>query len=192
MQLEILLTDVLDISTGYPFRKKIEPVHKGVPVIQLKDVDMREGLNAKDLIVTELPYRAPSEWVKNEDILFIAKGSQHFAVLVKGLEEQAVCTPHFFHLRVKSNQILPAYIVWLINQTPMQQYLIQVSEGNYSKLIKKSSLENISLKLPDLAIQEEIVGLHELYQAQAKTLKDIHIKHIIRETDLANHSMGEK
>ncbi|THK41192.1 restriction endonuclease subunit S [Methylophaga sp. SB9B] len=192
IKLNILLKDVLDISAGYPFRKKVEPVHKGVPVIQLKDVDLREGLNVKDLTLTELPYRAPSEWVENEDILFIAKGSQTFAVLVKGLEEQAVCTPHFFHLKVKSTQVLPAYIVWLLNQAPMQQYFDQVSEGKYSKLIKKSSLQNISLKLPALSIQEQIVSLSEDMQTQTKALEDIHKQRINKLTNLNEQAMGEE
>lgn len=157
---DLKLQDVAKIRAGYAFRKKIEHVESGVRVIQMKDVSMRYGLDTAGISRTNLPGREPSMWCEDGDILLLARGNNNFAVLVKGMRrEKAVCSPHFFHMRLTDDSFDPAFLVWLINQPPLQDYFAEKSKGKSINNVSRGVLENMPLPDPQSVQQSSIMRL---------------------------------
>lgn len=156
------LSRIADISAGYSFRGKI-PQHRdgGISVIQMKDVSMEEGIKPNAVIKTALLGKREPNFLRSGDILFIARGSHHYAALYRGQFDKAVAAPHFFVIRIKVPHVIPEFIAWQLNQHPAQRYFEKESEGSVAKSIKRTSLEQVPLSLPSTQQQQSLVRLYK-------------------------------
>ncbi|MBJ7309420.1 restriction endonuclease subunit S [Rugamonas sp. CCM 8940] len=169
------IAEVADVRGGYPFRGSIEEWMDGSALaVQMKDVDPEHGVSWPGVIRTELAGRKQPDWLKEGDILVVSKGARFYAVCLDHPPRPAVCSPHFFHLQVKSSvAVLPAFVAWQINQPPFQRQLLQAAEGSSQLSIRRPVLEALTLSIPSLGDQRRIVALVELARQERQTLKQL-------------------
>lgn len=162
----MILKDISEVFSGHTFRERIENNPGGdCFVIQLKDLDLP---NQK---IKSLPHLMKSEGIYEKhflqpgDILFIAKGSNNYALTFhEGYK--AIAASVFFIIRTKSEKINPFYLSWYINQPPAQEYIHKGKEGTMVTNIGKNTLENLPVEVPSLDVQKKIAKLHELMQKE--------------------------
>lgn len=172
MEKSVKLKQIATINAGYPFRGKIPEVPGSAMVaVQMKDVSLTEGIRWPDCLETELTGKREPDYLTTGDILVAARGSHNYAVQVDQalatIGKQAVAAPHFFVITLKKKDILPEFLVWLLNQTPTQRYFEQNAEGTLTKSIRRSVLEEAPVVVPPLAKQRAIISM-------AATLRDEH------------------
>lgn len=158
------IKDIAFIEPGYPFRGKIPEISGSrLTAVQMRDIKNQTDINWNDCIQTELTGKRLPTYLEVNDILFAARGSNNYAVLVdKTLKQKnivAIAAPHFFVLTVKKETVLPEYLVWFLNQRPSQRYFEQNSEGSLTKSIRKTVLEKAPIAIPSLSEQKLIVEL---------------------------------
>jgi hypothetical protein len=168
----VKLKQIATINAGYPFRGKIPEVPgSAVVAVQMKDVSLTEGIRWSDCLETELTGKREPDYLTTGDILVAARGSHNYAVQVDQalatIGKQAVAAPHFFVISLKKKDILPEFLVWLLNQTPAQRYFEQNAEGSLTKSIRRSVLEEAPIVVPPLTKQRAIISM-------AATLRDEH------------------
>ncbi|MGG6430936.1 restriction endonuclease subunit S, partial [Acetobacter ghanensis] len=108
------------------------------------------------------------------DILFPARGNVSQAVLIDERigSLQAVVAPHFFLLRVKSPDVLPAYLAWWLNQEPAQRHLEQNAQSStLVRNIARPVLEATPIVVPPLPKQQKIAGLAFAMQREEALLQ---------------------
>lgn len=155
------LGEVADIRSGYPFRGAIEEVTTGgVLVAQMRDVDVSDGVRWPNAVRAELLGRKPPDWLQGGDLLFVARGGRFFAACISEPPEPAVCGPHLLHLRVRSGcSVLPAFLAWQLNQSPLQRRLHVAAEGSSQLSIRVGEIAALEIAVPTLEQQARIVGL---------------------------------
>lgn len=160
------------LQGGHPFRGSIEEsVEGGTLAVQMKDVDPNHGVNWPGVTRTTLAGRKHPDWLKANDVLFVSKGARFYAVCIDEPPSAAVCSPHFFHLRVVPQvPLLPAFLAWQINQPPFQRQLQQAAEGSSQLSIRRPVLESLTLCVPSLANQQRIVALADLARQERRAL----------------------
>lgn len=167
------LGDFVQITSGHPFRGRIESNKDGdVYVVQMRNIDAEGRIDVKSLTLAKSVRENSVDRLRQNDIVFIAKGSNNTASLVEGLTKDTVCAPHFFHLRIKPNKqnsILAGFICWQLNQKPAQRYFKVSAEGSLQVSIRKKVLEETPFVLPDLETQRKIVNLHRCAMKEIKT-----------------------
>lgn len=167
------LGDFVQITSGHPFRGRIESNKDGdVYVVQMRNIDAEGRIDIKSLTLAKSVRENSLDRLRQNDIVFIAKGSNNTASLVEGLTKDTVCAPHFFHLRIKPNKqnsILAGFICWQLNQKPAQRYFKVSAEGSLQVSIRKKVLEETPFVLPDLETQIKIVNLHRCAMKEIKT-----------------------
>lgn len=165
----VTLSELVIIQAGYPFRGAIQNIPTGsVKAVQAKDISELGVLCCDDLIVTELSGKREADWLKQGDILFIAKGAKHVASFVDRDLERTTCAPSLFLLHIKPqwlDLVEPLFITWQLNQMPLQQYFQRSAEGSMQISIRKPVLAAAPISLPDLQIQRTIA---KLYSASLK------------------------
>lgn len=136
--------------------------------VQMKDVSLTEGIRWSDCLETELTGKREPSYLITGDILVAARGSHNYAVQVDQalatIGKQAVAAPHFFLVRLNSDSlkrkdILPDFLVWLLNQAPAQRYFEQNAEGTLTKSIRRSVLEDAPVVVPPLEKQRAIIAM---------------------------------
>ena len=165
----VTLSELVIIQAGYPFRGAIQNIPTGsVKAVQAKDISELGVLCCDDLIVTELSGKREADWLKQGDILFIAKGAKHVASFIDRDLERTTCAPSLFLLHIKPqwlDLVDPLFITWQLNQMPLQQYFQRSAEGSMQISIRKPVLAAAPISLPDLQIQRTIA---KLYHASLK------------------------
>jgi restriction endonuclease S subunit len=157
------LTDIATISSGHPFRGKISEVGgSGSWVIQMKDASPHVGIDWTGCIQTAIAGKREPDWLEQGDILVAARGGSNYAVLVDFPPDtpiKAVAAPYFYVISQLRSNVLPAYLTWLLNQTPCQRYFEQNAEGTLTKSIRRTVLECTPVAVPTLAKQHAIIAL---------------------------------
>lgn len=159
----IKLCDIADIRPGHPFRGSIVRQSDGdTYVVQVRDISSTGEICRNELITTHLAGRKKPDWLVTGDILFVAKGAKHFAAMVEQLPERAVCSPHFFLIRLKTShrkKVLPGFINWQLNQLPAQRYFRATAEGSLYVSIRRQVLENVPIMVPPIEKQRRLLAM---------------------------------
>lgn len=178
------LSEIVSISAGHPFRGKIsESQDNDVSVIQMKDISIKSGkICWESLIKAKLTGKKKPNWLNKNDILFMAKGLNNYAVLVDKYVKNVVSSPYFYILRIKTELISPEFLVWQLNQKPLQNYFSKSAEGSRTKNIRRVILEDAEITVPSLSKQESIIKLYKFSQRE----KAIHEQLIHNSDELMN------
>jgi hypothetical protein len=162
------IADIAAISAGFPFRGAVKAMRGGnALVVQMKNVDPQKGIDWACVSRSKLPGKKEPDWLREGDILFAARGSRNYAVVVENLPANSVCSPHFFVLRVRDQStILPAFVAWQINQAPARRYFEQSATGSYILNIRRPVLEQLEIVIPDITQQQQVVALTRAAQEE--------------------------
>lgn len=171
----LTVSELADLRGGYPFRGSIEESADGDALaVQMKDVDPEHGVAWSGVARTTLAGRKQPDWLKAGDVLFVSKGARFYAACIDEPPSPAVCSPHFFHLKVKPRAgLMPAFLAWQINQPPFQRQLQQAAEGSSQLSIRRPVLESLTLCIPSMADQLRIVAIAELARQERRTLAQL-------------------
>ncbi len=170
------LSEISKIVVGHPFRGRIqEEKGSGVRAVQMKDVSILDGINWDTCVETELAGKREPDWLMPGDVLFAARGSHNYAVLVGQIPQEirAVAAPHFYLLRCKRQEVLPEYLAWFLNQEPSQRYFQREAEGSLTKSIRRSVLEHTPIAVPNLERQQSIIRLAETLKQEQQIIDQL-------------------
>lgn len=166
------LGDVAVIAAGYPLRGAVDELASGdVAIVQMRNVDADGGVSWREVQRIVLPSKRPPAFLAVGDIIFTTRGTRNFALALDTVEGEAVCSPHFFVIRVLDvSRIAPAFLAWQINQRPAQEYFQREATGSRILNIRREVIENLPLSIPPLATQRAIVALADAARAERATL----------------------
>jgi restriction endonuclease S subunit len=167
------LIEIASISTGQTFRKKVENNPAGdVSVIQMKDFnDSYTAISATPNKVS-INDVSENQLLHKKDILFLAKGNHNPAFLFDR-DDVAVVVSLFFVIRVKSEDVLPSYLAWFLNNQNTQNLLQSAREGISVSNIKKSFMEELEVEIPSLEKQHLIGEVYQLSIEENKLLSEL-------------------
>lgn len=170
--MQYLLSNIASISAGHPFRGRIpESIEGDARVVQIRDINEYDQVIWNDLIHTNITGRKQPDWLQQGDILFSARGQRNRATLIDKTEENAVCAPHFFIIRVTSELIEPAFLAWQLNQLPAQKYFLKSSQGSAVASIPRSLIAATPLFIPSLDKQRSIMAMAAAHVKEKQTLQ---------------------
>lgn len=175
MQNQVNIRTLLsDLFSGFSFRSKVENEPNGdLFVIQMKDLEHHYSSIKSELTKVSSDKISSKFFLEKGDVLFIAKGSNNYAIEYKLNLPKAIAASAFFVLRPIQSKVIPAYLSWFINQLPVQQYLKENMAGTYIPNINKSTVEGIMMTLPSLDIQEKIVAIDNLRKREHLLMNEI-------------------
>lgn len=163
-----------DIRLGHPFRGPVREVANGeVAVVQLKNADPDRGVDWPALVRTTLFGRKQPDWLQTDDVLFAARGNRNLALHMDEVPGPAVCAPQFYLLRVRSENVLPAYLTWYLNQQPAQRYFAQSAEGTLITSIRRPVLEALPIPVPRIDRQHLIARLNNAVSKEKRVTEQL-------------------
>lgn len=162
-------------------------------VIQMKDVTYARGISWDTCTQTEVAGKREPDWLVPGSILFVARGSHNYAVLVDDriAGRKVVAAPHFYLIKMDNKKVLPEFLVWWLNQAPCQRYFEQQAEGSVTKSIRRGLLEQAPLALPPLERQRIIVGLANKLRQEQQVINRIAANGEMMMHAIASDLLGE-
>ena len=163
-----------NIAAGYPLRWSVDALPAGdVAMLQMGNVNPDLVLDWAVIRRVELPSTRPVNFLQPNDVIFSTRGTRNFALALEHVPVRAVCSPHFFVLRVNNAQITPAFLAWQINQLPAQTYFQRSATGSDILNIRRETLENLSIAVPSLADQHAICALDRAARVERAALNQL-------------------
>lgn len=169
----IPLGQLVELRAGHPFRGAVPYAESGNGyVIQMRDVARDAGVAWPNLVRTRIQSRKVPDWLAPGDILFVARGTQNFALHLDDVPRQAVSSQHFFQLRVRNPaQLLPEFLAWQINSLPCQRHLAANAQGSSQLGIPRAVLEALPLAIPAVDTQKHMISLALAARREAHLLQ---------------------
>lgn len=99
--------------------------------------------------------------LKPGDVLFAAKGTKNFAAVYKG-DFPAVASTTFFVIRIRESKVLPDYLVWILNNSVMQNFLKRQAIGSSIVSISKTVLKELEITVPSIEKQKQVLKISRL------------------------------
>ena len=121
-----------------------------------------------------------------DDILFTSRGTSNFPVVLKDFPQPAIAPSTFYVIRTKQT-VLPDYLAWAMCQDPFQLQLKDIRVGSGTLMVSRTGLDDLTIPLPPLEMQEKIVRLGELMQRERKLRRDL-----LDETERLQMALGRK
>lgn len=172
------INSIAQIQIGFQAKRKIEKdADASYHLIQAKDIDDTNSILVGGLDRFQ-PDRAPDKYmVHKNDIIFQARGSRHFASIVKQEIKNTLASGSFFIIRVQSNRILPNYLCWWMNQSRSQAYFNSQAKGSDISFVSKKELSKLKVPIPDIQIQQRISRTMAVWSQEKALLgKQIELK----------------
>ncbi|WP_338846816.1 restriction endonuclease subunit S [Massilia sp. W12] len=172
-----ILSEYAEVRAGHPFRGSVPEIADGCALtVQMRDVNPLHGVAWAQVARTNPGGRKKPDWLRDGDILFLARGARNFAVHLEHVPGPAVCSQYFFLIRLLphcSMQLLPGFLAWQINQEPAQEYLHRNAEGSDQLSIRRGILEALPLSVPPLERQQQILALAAAHKREQGLLEEL-------------------
>lgn len=170
----ITLSEACEIRAGYTARTALtEDAETGVPAIQLRDLQ-NEQVRISAAGKYALDGKLDRYLVEPGDVLFRSRGENNTASIAVGdAGEAAVALLPIMVIRPKSDDLLPEYVVWSINQHEAQRHLDLGARGTKLRMIPRECLETLPLHIPSLAVQRMITELDALSATETRLLHEL-------------------
>ena len=172
----VKLKKIAKIQSGYISRGRIVPREDGKSLLmQAKDVSADHLSYRTDALVRFMPTLSGKDWfLKPGDILFMARGTRNFSVLVDKLPDSVLAAACFFVVRISNFEILPEYLCWYLNQLPVVEYLKRFSgRGVHMPVVRRAVLESIDIPLPPIETQKRVSEINKLLQKEQGLYKKL-------------------
>jgi restriction endonuclease S subunit len=169
----LILSDAL--FSGYSFREKIEHNPNGdTGILQMKDIkDHYLSFDYQNIDKVSNFLFKEKFYLQKNDILFVSKGTNNFAIAVDNVNFKIVPSATFFVIRVEEKKIIPEYLVWYINQKEAQNYFNEKKAGTYVPNLNKQDIMELPIKVPPLRIQKAIAKTAVLLNKEIEILDKI-------------------
>jgi restriction endonuclease S subunit len=184
----VLLSDIAQLSVGYPFRNTCVPGESGSLACFLRDIDDSGELKLQNLKRVENANPNDSHIAKEGDVVFRSRGTPFMASVVPKIAKDLLVVAPMIRIRVNREMVLPEYLVWYINSVYGAAYFKEFATGSGIPLISKTVLEQMPVKLPNLRVQQTIADLVKLSRKEHEILAEIvKQKNLILETEISKY-----
>lgn len=165
------LSDIAGLHSGI-----YEKILKSGDVYYVQSKYFDKNLNFNDNIKPEIMLTAKLEkhFLRINDIIFAAKGSNNFAVRYFGNKKPAVASSSFFVIRINEIDLVnPDYLTWFLNCPLAQKYFKRISKGTNIESITMGDLLDLEIPIPSLETQVIIAKTGKLNNEITKLKRDL-------------------
>lgn len=168
------LESIAEIKLGYPFRSRVEPDANGsTAIVQMKDIDDQDLLHVESMVRINLDYAKDQYDLKVGDVIFRSRGQRNTAALVAAPLGSALLAAPLMLIRITSDQIMPGYVQWYLNQSSTQRRLDIMPTSTTGRMISISALRKFEIDVPPLEMQQKIQTISGLSIKEKQLVRKI-------------------
>lgn len=181
----VQLGKISDIKSGYQPRSSLREDATGTHRLVFgKNITPKGTLEGPFPQI--IPDRKPELYeVRPNDILFLARGTEHKTICVgPNIEPNLLVSSNFYIIRIKTPTVLPCFLAWYMNQQPAREHYEVNSAGATIAYISKPALAALSVPVIPIENQQTITNMSRLRDRQREMEQQL--------TRLRDHLVGKQ
>ncbi|MCH7226260.1 restriction endonuclease subunit S [Verrucomicrobiaceae bacterium E54] len=152
-------------------------------LIQISDLDDAGAFRNRDFVrITPRESFNRELLLRSGDLIFPNRGSRTTAAVFDDSDLPALVGPQFFIIRPVSDEILGAYLAWMLRTREAFSYFDANRRGSNVLTLQKPALEAFELPVPPLEVQHAIVEIDRLghlasaLESRLAVLRSLHLE----------------
>jgi len=169
------LDAICRFQSGFTPRGRLDQaVAGGLMAMQLRDLRDDGTIDLAGLQRFDLDLQVERYAINPGDVVFRSRGLVNLAYAVSDdVTEPVVALLPLIVLRPLSGLVTAEYLAWAINQPDAQRQVALGAQGQTVRMIPKSSLEGVTIPVPDISTQRSIVQVAQLANREAVLLHQL-------------------
>jgi len=171
------LKDIAKVQIGYQLRGRLVNDSNGTHrIIQMRDVG-HDGIFDVETLARFTPNGNAGRYIVTSGaVLFQSRGNTNMAWTVRAVPDNTLACNHFFIVIPDHRLVLPEYLTWYLNATPVQALLKSTAQGTTMMLVPKAVFDHIEVELPSLEVQESVARLDSLRRKEQRLVSKLDAK----------------
>jgi restriction endonuclease S subunit len=160
------------VQPGFSIKKALVHEQNGThQIITAKNLTEGEPYTYyKDHALRITPSRPAEKYLLNPgDILFMSRGAKNIATQLESFPQPALAPSTFYILRPEKNIFAP-YLVWILNQKPIQAEITGIRTGAGTPMVPRKEFGDIYIPLPSFEMQQKIIELDNIMRKEQSLL----------------------
>lgn len=161
------------VRSGLVLSRKQAHESAGVryPLLNLRSVNPRGYIDMNLLDVFDASEKLSSEYLSQIGDVVIRMSAPYTAILIDDETAGMVISSNFIIIRTKRDELLPEYLVWLLNTPEVKHLIYENTSSNMLGAIKAKFFSDFEISMLPIAKQRQIAVLNELAMKEAKLLR---------------------
>ena len=183
---KVKLKDISKVLSGVYLR----PSPSG-EIAYLQVSDLQVSPSEKSTLKVDFVPKLSQYLLQKGDILFAGKGTKYLCQTFN-LDIQAVPSTTLYIIRPDGDHVQSEYLCWFLNLPQTESVVRAAQVGSSMPLIRKSSLEELEIPVPDLSTQFRMWEIAALQQREQQLLTAIAEKRVQITNQLLYKSIVKK
>lgn len=174
-QQQAKLKELVKIISGFQSRSTIEAESEGSHhLLQIRDYsEDRNTIDVNSIIRFSPKSIREEQFLRGNDIIFLAKGAKIFAQVPRHLPEQTIPASYFYILRPMA-EIDSEYVAWFLNRANTRQWISRQSgAGAHMPVVRRGVLENLVINIPPKKTQGALVAVSQLINKEQQLYTEL-------------------
>lgn len=142
-------------------------------MIQPSDLNESGIIDQDDLITVDSSEIKEKSILGDRDVILKSKTTKPRAYVIDAGKNPVAVTSHFFIITPKTNRLKPKYLAWYLNCKIIRKDFNELLSGTNVPFLKKSDLNELIIRIPDILTQEKIIKIDELMNTEKRINRDI-------------------
>lgn len=140
----------------------------------MRNIGNEGEIDWSSLAYVQLPSKREPALLASGDVIFTTRGTRNCALALSLIPVPAVCSPHFFVLRVRDRRrLIPEFFAWQLNQRPAQDYFRREATGSDILNITRAVMERLEIVVPPVERQLQIIAFDRAARAERHVLSQL-------------------
>lgn len=176
--MKVILNTKAKILSGTDLKRPVKAEDNGnIFVVTRDDIDNYNTLRFAHTVKMYAENINEEKFLSEGDILFVLKGANRIASVVRNVPEKAIAVPSFCIIRLHNqNEILPEFLTWYLNQETIKASLNQFLVGVTIPSIQKRALDTLEIPIITIQEQQEILKIADLLKDEQILMNELLIK----------------
>lgn len=166
------LSDVATVRSGLVLSRKQARGVPGIsyPLLNLRCIKADSSVDMKQLDVYEASEHLAREYLSQVGDVIVRLSVPYTAVLIDKETANMVVSSNFLIIRADRRNILPEYLVWLLNTKKIKREIYENTSGNMLGAINAKYFAEFELDMLSVKDQQKIAALNSLARQEIRLL----------------------
>lgn len=166
------LSDIATVRSGLVLSRKQARGVPGIsyPLLNLRCIKADSSVDMKQLDVYEASEHLAREYLSQVGDIIVRLSVPYTAVLIDKETANMVVSSNFLIIRADRRNILPEYLVWLLNTKKIKREIYENTSGNMLGAINAKYFAEFELEMLSVKDQKKIAALNSLARQEIRLL----------------------